>query len=419
MTSLAGCDVESVVQVASVLGSCAELTAEGSAACLRAGSATWRWRGPAACSFDATLAGLRRQLGEVESAHQEAAEAVGAYARALADAVASAQRADAMEREADELSASFRRASAAAAAPLCGPDPGEGLRAAAARLRAEAAGQEEIASSWAAAKLDGLAQRAPRAPRFAGSTRFLDDFVGAVGSSFLGLAQMGVLAGESLGIGGHAAGARQDLWASVKDSVKVWEPVQDIWHDLTGGRPGSAFGTAAGMVLTKKQRLRMKGWTRDPGLAHREAMRLLQRDALLHGQVVYRQTAREMGRDGVSLLVQERIGGHAILEHVSALRSSLRHRVAVHEHITIASSFRDLPSAESLVNQVLRAKADEIDLVYEMPRQRLELHLDFPNTVTGRYVKAGSSRTFPAHGVDVIIGVEGGLPYVLTAYPTP
>ncbi|MDT7548383.1 MAG: hypothetical protein QOE84_777, partial [Actinomycetota bacterium] len=327
MTSLAGCDVESVVQVASVLGSCAELTAEGSAACLRAGSATWRWRGPAACSFDATLAGLRRQLGEVESAHQEAAEAVGAYARALADAVASAQRADAMEREADELSASFRRASAAAAAPLCGPDPGEGLRAAAARLRAEAAGQEEIAASWAAAKLDGLAKRAPHAPRFAGSTRFLDDFAGAVGSSFLGLAQMGVLAGESLGIGGHAAGARRDLWASVKDSVKVWQPVQDMWHDLTGGRPGSAVGAAAGMALTRKSGL---------GGHVRHRVRDIADDGTIfdHWRTgapadgLMRRSATQVGRRGVVLRNEEARGGHAIEKHVGKTDAYLRSRNA-------------------------------------------------------------------------------------------
>jgi hypothetical protein len=416
MTSLAGCDVESVAQVASVLGSCAELTAEGGAACVRAGSATWRWRGPAARSFDAVLAGLRRQLGEVESAHQEAAEATGVYARALADAVASAQRADVMDREADALSASFRRTSAAAAAPLCGPDPGEGLRAAAARLRAEAAGAEEIAASWAAAKLDGLAQRAPHAPRFAGSTRFLDDFVGAVGSSFVGLAQMGVLAGESLGMGGHATGARQDLWASVKDSVKVWEPVQDIWHDLTGGRPGSAVGAAAGMFMTRKMKAHEKTRLRDPGVAHREALRESWRRDLLAAQGdITRQTAREMGVGGVSLANEEKRGGHALDRHVSASRGYLRGRNA--QGFERASTFRDLPTAESLVNEVLAEHAERLGEVYALaPGRTLQLRSEF-SFMTGRVTVPGSGKSLAAHAVTVVLKLEGGEPLVYTAYP--
>jgi hypothetical protein len=416
MSRLAGCDVESVVQVASALGSCAELTAEGGAACVRAGSATWRWRGPAARSFDAVLAGLRRQLGEVESAHQEAAEAVGAYARVLADAVASAQRADAMDREADELSASFRRASAAAAAPLCGPDPGEGVRSAAARLRAEASGQEEIAASWAAAKLDGLAQRAPRAPRFAGSTRFVDDFVGAVGSSFLGLAQMGVLAGESLGIGGHAAGARQDLWASVKDSVKVWEPMQDIWHDLTGGRPGSAFGTAAGMALTRKLSVREKLRIRDPAAAHYEDLRAAMRSKLLaaHG-VITIPTASDMAENGVSLINEEARGGHIIREHVGAHEAYLRLRTELGR--PAASTFDDLETAQVAVNAVLQQNRALLHQVYGLAgREPLELHGYLPYDVGGVWAQ-GSDRLVRTNKVRVLIGLKGVEPIVFTAYP--
>ncbi|MDT7545210.1 MAG: hypothetical protein QOE99_1320, partial [Actinomycetota bacterium] len=398
MTRLASCDVESLAQVAAVLGSCAELTAEGSAACVRAGSATWRWRGPAARSFDAVLGGLRRQLGEVESAHQEAAEAVGAYARALADAVASAQRADAMDCEAVELSASFRRASAAAVAPLCGPDPGEGLRAAAARLRAEAAGQEEIAASWAAAKLDGLAQRAPHAPQFAGSSRFLDDFVGAVGSSFVGLAQMGVLAGESLGIGGHAAGARHDLWASVKDSVKVWEPVQDIWHDLTGGRPGSAVGAAAGMALTRKPGLGRDARHRVRGIAD-DGTRFDYWRTGASADGLMRRSATQVGRRGVVLRNEEARGGHAIERHVGKTDAYLRSRNA--EGVERASTFPDLATAQRLVNQVLRRNAHRLAEVYAAANGQLVLIGSFEE-VTGRVAELGSAQLVTAHRVRVV-----------------
>jgi hypothetical protein len=416
MSALASCDVGSVEQAASVLAQCAELTADGSAACTRAVAATWRWRGPAARSFDSALHGLRRQLSEVESAHREAAEAVTAYASGLADAAVLARRAEAMDREADALGAAFRRAAMAATTPLCGPDPGESMRAAAARLRREAADQEEIAASWAAAKLEGLAARAPQAPRFAGGSRFLDDFAAAVGSSFVGLAQLGLLAGRSLGFGDHEGEARHELWAAAKDSVKVWQPVQDIWDDLTGGRPGSAFGAAVGLGLTRKMRAAEKTRLRDPGLAHREALREAWRRELLaaHGPIT-RQTAREMGMRGVSLVNEEARGGHVLERHVAASRGYLRRRNA--RGIEKAGTFPDLATAERLINVVLREHTQQLREMYRLtPGKSLRLSSEF-DFVTGRVTVPGSGKSLAARSVTVVLRLEGGEPHVYTAFP--
>jgi hypothetical protein len=411
MSALVTCDVASVEQAAVVLGECAELTSEGNAACARAGSATWRWRGPASRSFDAALGGLGRQLSEVESAHREAADAVRAYVRALADAVELARRADAMDREAEVLSASFRRAAAGAAAPLCGPDPGEATRAAATRLRHEARDQEEIAASWAAAKLEGLAERAPRAPRFTGSSRFFDDFVGAVGQSFVGLAQLGVLTGESLGNGHREREARHELWGTAKDSLKVWQPVQDMWRDLTGGRPGSAFGAAAGMAVTRK-----------PGLAkvpssfsELHALREAAVRAQLLDHAIRRQSAIAMGRNGIALKNEEARGGHVLVKHVGVDDEYLFARN--HEGLLKAGTFNDLPSAERLINEVLRRNKGLLPGAYALKATERLRFIETFDEPTGRVAVAGSSRTVVAHKVRVVVGLEGGEPFVYTAFP--
>lgn len=416
MTSLASCDAASVEQAGRVLAGCADSTEDATVACRRAAHATWRWRGPAQRSFDAALGALEHQLSAIESVHREASAVLRQYVDALYSAMAQARRADALDREADALSAAFRRASAVAAAPLYGPDPGEAVRAQAAAVRRGAEDEHEIAASLAAAQLNGLADRAPSAPRLAATGRFMDDFGSALGGSAVGLGQLAVLAGESIGIGHREQAARRDLWQAAKDTVKVWQPVSDMWHDLTGGRPGSAFGGAAAMAFGPGKLSEFRGHRiRDPHLAHKEALREAQRRDAVAAHVIWRSSAKDLGALGTSLVNEEARGGHAWEKHVAAPRGYLlaRNRAGWNR----AGTFRDLATAERLVNEVLREHADALHQVYELPPRRgLRLVSTFPFT-TGRVTVPGSSRTVPARAVVVVLRLEGGEPHVYTAFP--
>jgi hypothetical protein len=415
VSTLATCDIGSVEQAAWLLAQCADRTADATEGCQRARRATWHWRGPAQRSFDASLGYLQQTFTQIKSAHEEAASVIRQYVGALALAAERARSADAMDREADALSAQFRRAAAGAASPLSGPDPGEAVRAQAARMRHEAVEAEEIAASLAAAQLDGLARRSPHAAQSDGAFRFADDFAGAVGGSLLGLAQLGVLGGEALGIGNREKAARGQLRQAANDTWKLWEPLEDMWHDGTGGRPGAAMGTAVSM-LTTKQRLRMSRWIRDPHVAHLEAVRQLTRESLLKGHAPCTQTADDMGRNGVSLLNEERRGGHVIREHVGAGVGYLEHRIGLGRRK--ASSFDDLDTAERAVNAVLLQNKTKLHEAYALPQgESLDL-VGHTFDDVGDVLLPGATNTVRTNMIRVVVRLdEGGEPFVYTAFP--
>ncbi|MCU1588959.1 MAG: Bacterial CdiA-CT RNAse domain [Frankiales bacterium] len=281
-------------------------------------------------------------------------------------------------------------------------------------MRREAAEAEEIAASLAAAQLDGLARRAPHAGRSDGAFRFADDFAGAVGGSLLGLAQLGVLGGEALGIGNREKAARGQLRQVANDTWKLWEPLEDMWHDGTGGRPGAAVGTAVSM-LTTKQRLRMSRWIRDPHVAHLEAVRQLRRESLLKGHAPYTQTAADMGRNGVSLINEERRGGHVIREHVGAGVGYLKHRISVGR--PAASTFDDLEAAENAVNAVLLQNRNRLHAVYALAEGKsLELR-GYTFDDVGSVLLPGAPHTVRSNKILVVLRLEGGEPVVFSAYP--
>jgi hypothetical protein len=123
-----------------------------------------------------------------------------------------------------------------------------------------------------------------------------------------------------------------------------------------------------------------------------------------------------MGRDGVSLVNEELRGGHVLERHVGASRSFLRLRNAT--EAKKAGTFRDLPTAENLVNAVLAAHADQLSAVYALePGTTLPLTSRFGFS-TGRVTLRGSSKSFAAHAVTVVLKLdEGGEPFVYTAFP--
>jgi hypothetical protein len=195
----------------------------------------------------------------------------------------------------------------------------------------------------------------------------------------------------------------------------VWNIPIDIRHSLQDDRPGLAVATVGSIVGPGRLSKLDRHLVRDAVLAEKEAFREADRRAALEGHRIWRQSAAEMGRNGVDLINEEARGGHTWEKHVGAPRAYLlsRNRAGWRK----AATFRDLASANSLVNAVLREHADSLQAVYTRPPNRgLRLTTTFPFT-TGRVTVAGSSRTIPAYAVTVVLRLEGGEPVVYTAFP--
>jgi hypothetical protein len=123
-----------------------------------------------------------------------------------------------------------------------------------------------------------------------------------------------------------------------------------------------------------------------------------------------------MARNGVSLVNEELRGGHVLERHVAASRSYLKFRNALGTEA--ASTFRDLATAEQLVNAVLTEHAGRLAEVYALaPNKSLRLTSEFA-FATGRVTVKGSSGSVAAHAVTVVLKLKDGEPLVYTAFPT-
>ena len=380
------------------------------AAARTAGAYPADWRGSAGIAYQQRLDATADRVRRMAAAYDAAGAALMPYARALLEVVALEQRAASLLAEATEAD---RRA------PLVGPSPAEGLRAAAAQVRAEAAEVERRAAAVCAAALDDEASRAPAASRWQQADRAIGDLMQFGAQTVAGTASLLSSAWHALpGIGsGHSRHeARHELVESAVAATEIWKIPIDIRHDLQDGRPGSAFAELAGVIgpgrLSRFERHRI----RDPFLAHKEAFRDADRRAALAGYEVWPQTADDMVRNGVDLRNEELRGGHVLRFHVAASRDFLRSRNRSGR--PRAGTFRDRSQAEELVNRVLREHAPRVKDVYALPPgQTLPLTSTFPFT-TGRVTVQGSPRTFPAHAVTVVLKLgEDGEPVVYTAFP--
>jgi hypothetical protein len=298
-------------------------------------------------------------------------------------------------------------------AALLEPDPGAELRAVAARLLGEAVEIERAAAAACGAALRDLAARAPASSRWASTSRFLGDVAQSVGGAAAGLAGVigsGVHALPFVGNGRGRHNARHELAESALAMMRVWETPVEMWQAVMDDRAGLTAGTFAAAALpVGKFRIH------NPNLAHREALAEAARRSILQGHVQTTPSISTLLRDGVSLVNEEARGGHAWSRHVAKPRSFLAYRTR--GGIPKAGTFRDLPTAERLVNTVLREHADRLHEVYALRgRARLTLISEFPFT-TGRVTVVGSSRTLPAKAVKVVLVLQDGDPLVYTAFP--
>jgi hypothetical protein len=336
-------------------------------------------------------------------AYDAASAALLPYARAVLEAQDMWRRSELLLAEAEEA----------------GPGAGDSIRTAAYRLQADAAEVEHRAAVVCAASLDDEADRAPATSGWRTADRFIGDVAQFGVDTVAGTASLAGMAWRALPGGGsrHSrAEARHDLVDAGKAALSVWNIPIEIREALDDGRPGLAAVAVAGAWSPGKLSKLDKHLLHDAVLAEKEAFREADRRAVLAGHPIRRQTAEEMGRTGVDLVSEEARGGHVLERHVAASRAYLNRRNR--EGRPKAGTFRDLATAEQLVNAVLRQHAGRLHEVYALPpKEGLPLTSRFPFT-TGRVTVRGSSRTLPARAVTVILRLDKeGEPFVYTAFP--
>jgi uncharacterized protein YukE len=378
------------------------------------------WRGDAGIAYQQRLDQTADRVRQMSVAYDAAGAALAPYARAVLEAQDMWRRSESLLAEA---AAAEQQAAAAAAAQgvsrPAGPGLAEGFRAAAYRLQAEAADVEHRAAVVCAATLDDEAGRAPATSGWRSADRFLGDVARFGVDTVAGTASLIGMSWHALpGIGSHNSRheARNDLVEAGNAAVaSIWNLPVDVRDAVEDDRPGLAAAAVAGVWGPGKLSKFDRQLRRHAPLAEKEAYREADRRALTAGHTIYRQTAFGMGRDGVSLVNEELRGGHVLERHVGASRSYLRFRNALGTEA--ASTFRDLATAEQLVNSVLAEHAGRLADVYALAlgkSLRLTSQFDF---VTGRVTVRGFSKSMAAHAVTVVLKLKDGEPLVYTAFP--
>ncbi|MBK5305091.1 MAG: hypothetical protein JJD92_00230 [Frankiaceae bacterium] len=374
------------------------------------------WRGDAGIAYQQRLDTTADRVRRVSVAYDAAGAALVPYARALLEAQETAWRAESLFAQAAE--AAQRSALAAKLGRLDGlaeSGRAEALRAAACRLQAEAIEVERRAAAICAAALDDEASRAPATSGWRSVDRFVGDVARVGVDTVAGAASLIGSAWHALpgvGNGKSRHDARHELIEGARAAAAVWNIPIDIAHALQDDRSGLAVGAAAGAFgpgRLSKFRLR------DPFLAHKEALREADRRALLSGRLARVRSIEALLRDGVDLANEELRGGHTLQKHVGASRAFLLARNR--QGRSRAGTFRDIPTAERLINAVLREHQRVLPEVYALPDgERYPVTSTFTET-TGRVTVKGSSRSIPAHAVTVVLMLIEGEPVVFTAYP--
>lgn len=375
------------------------------------------WRGDAGIAYQQRLDETAERVRRMAVAYDAAGALLVGYARAVLDAQEIWRRSESLLAEANAADRAAAANAALQAVPrLAGPGVGEALRAAAYRLQAEAADVEHRAAVMCAGYLDDEAARAPVTSAWRAADRFFGDLAQTGVGMLTGAANLVKDAWRSLpGIGNSRSRheARHELADSAVAALSVWQIPLAIRDELHDDRPGLAAGELLGVVSPGPLSKLGKHPIHDVRLAHLEAFREADLRAELAGWIAVRQTADEMGPNGVDLRNQEAIGGHALLRHVDVEDEYLFARND--SGVTRAGAFQDLASAQRFVNEVLLHNRDEIAKVYTSGKP-VRLFGTFKEP-TGRVAVVGERRTVLAYRVRVVLKLKDGEPYVFTAFP--
>ena len=114
----------------------------------------------------------------------------------------------------------------------------------------------------------------------------------------------------------------------------------------------------------------------------------------------------------------EERGGHTLKKHVGRSDEQLRERLN-REHISAASTWTDVETAEITVAEALQAEQRRIDnwMRRGYPRANLAIHYDAHRTI-GRSLRRGDEQTVDCTGAVIVLRADGPETfYVLTTYP--
>jgi hypothetical protein len=117
----------------------------------------------------------------------------------------------------------------------------------------------------------------------------------------------------------------------------------------------------------------------------------------------------------------ESAGGHTLKKHVGRTDDQLRERLERERHISAASTWTDLPTAEQAVGTALAQNQDRINRWLDRSGNRPNLVVDYdgdPAHPVGRSLRRGEDQAQPCSHATVVLKWAGDRDYyVLTTYP--
>ena len=374
MSALGECQPQELLRCGVVFGQAAEVLL--SAQVLAGRSAQVRWRGRTGCNYQQLLGSLSAELGALRASYDGACDVLLRYARVLEQAKALADEADVLGARAD--SAGF--GDLFGAPGMVGEVNPHPLQVRADALMRQAVELEEQAGLTAAAALDDLTYRAPKAPVGAGASRFLADVGTSVAGQVVGAATFSADLVRSLpfvGADDNRAKARHDSLEAAKAMAQPWLAVEQMLQQLDSGRGGLAAGAAVGVIITHKLDLSalaknaplFKGHSLAKGFLRGLPQGVLsiadqgQAWALAHEVKQFQDETARLRRSGeplpgdwldrpVNLQHHEARGGHTLLKHVGASTDLLLWRLRL-EGGAERSTFSSVEQAPVLVRQAI------------------------------------------------------------------
>jgi len=374
VSALGECQPQELLRCGVVFGQAAEVLL--SAQVLAGRSAQVRWRGRTGCNYQQLLGPLSAELGALRASYDGACDVLLGYARVLEQAKALAHEADVLGARAD--SANF--GDLFGAPGMVGEVNPHPLQVRADAFMRQAVELEEQAGLTAAAALDDLTYRAPKAPRGAGASRFLADVATSVTGQVVGAATFGADLVRSLpfvGADDNRAKARHDSLEAAKAMAQPWLAVEQMLQQLDSGRGGLAAGAAVGVIITHKLDLSALAKNAPLFKGHQLAKGFLrglpqgalsiadqgQAWALAHEVKQFQDETARLRRSGepltgdwldrpVNLQHHEARGGHTLLKHVGASTDLLLWRLRL-EGGAERSTFSSIEQAQALVRQTV------------------------------------------------------------------
>lgn len=399
------------------------------------------WNAPSHRDYTGQLTDLTRRVERVATAHDEAAEVLRTYVRALEEAQ---ERARYARAEAAEGRQQLAEAVARPGPAQVGPHPAEAQVQVAAQTLADAEEHERAAGAVAAARLRELAERAPAQGWTSKTVRLVEDAGVTAVSNLRDLPGSTFRAVETFWsalpfVNGERE--QEEAREALQEASQFWLGWLEMARDVQEGRPGKVAGevllggglvTRVNRAFPDPERIKRGGYGGFlDGIAEgvltvddfAEAWDQAHAAKTLNDRIV---RLRETPLPGIEALIAGEVdlvhhegrGGHTIQKHVGKSPDLLRERIRLESkpgRPVSRSTFPDASTAEVLVRRVLAAHADFLrDFeAGDLDSARLVLPID---EAVGTVMRSDGSLT-SGHEVRIIVRkTPEGQVFVYTAW---